>query len=126
MKFCELCENMYYIGINADDSNKLQYYCRNCNNVDDKISTDGGCILQTRFKQEEQKFNHMVNKYTKLDPTLPRMFNMDCPNEQCKSNVDKSKKNPEIVYMRYDNNNLKYLYICTLCDTTWKTNDNTV
>ena len=65
-----------------------------------------------------------MNKYTKLDPSLPRMHNMDCPNPNCNSNKEGNKSKPEIVYLRYDDNNLKYLYICTVCDTTWKTNDN--
>ena len=52
---------------------------------------------------------------------------MDCPNVQCKSNEsdkesDKEKKKPEIVYMRYDDDNMKYLYMCVECDYVWKTN----
>jgi aspartate carbamoyltransferase regulatory subunit len=65
----------------------------------------------------------MINKYTKLDPTLPRMHNIDCPNVGCTTNKEGSTEKTEIVYLRYDDANLKYLYICTTCDTTWKTND---
>jgi len=28
MHFCNVCSNMYYIRINADNPNKLVYYCR--------------------------------------------------------------------------------------------------
>ena len=31
------------------------------------------------------------------------------------------KPNREIVFMKYDNKNLKYLYMCSVCKTTWKT-----
>jgi DNA-directed RNA polymerase subunit M/transcription elongation factor TFIIS len=121
MKFCKNCSNMYYIGVDATDSNKLTYYCRFCKHKDETITEESICVLDTQFKRGEQKFNHIINKYTKLDPTLPRIYNIKCPNSECKTNV--SDKQAEIIYLRYDDNNLKYLYICSDCDTTWKTND---
>jgi len=76
--------------------------------------------METQFKKSEQKFNHIVNQYTKLDPTLPRMYNMKCPNANCNTNLVDSGKPAEVIYMRYDDANLKYLYICVECDTIWK------
>lgn len=123
MKFCVKCDNMYYIGISVDDPNQLTYYCRNCKHKDETITEEGVCVLNNQLKKGEQKFNHIINQYTKLDPTLPRIYNMKCPNTECKTNKDETKK-AEIIYIRYDDNNLKYLYMCTECDTTWKTNEN--
>ncbi len=123
MKFCQQCDNMYYIGINAEDPNKLTYYCRNCKYVDETITEEGVCVLNTQFTQNEEKFNHIINKYTKLDPTLPRIYNVHCPNAECITNKDEPKKATEVIYLRYDDDNLKYVYICTDCNTTWKTND---
>lgn len=123
MKFCAQCDNMYYLGLSEANANRLQYYCRNCKHVDDTTSTDGGCILDTQFKQSEQQVMHIVNKYTKFDPTLPRVYNIRCPNAECASNTAEEQKNPEVVYIRYNDNDLKYLYICTTCDATWKTNN---
>lgn len=71
MKFCNHCSNMLYISINEDDTNKLIYYCRNCGEKDESITEEGICVLNTQLKKGEQKFNHIINKYTKLDPTLP-------------------------------------------------------
>lgn len=124
MKFCEKCDNMYYIGISVDDPNKLTYYCRNCKHKDNTITEEGVCVLNTQLKRGEQKFNHIINKYTKLDPTLPRIYNVKCPNAECKTNASEHKTPAEVIYVRYDDDNLKYLYICSDCDTTWKTNDN--
>ncbi len=122
MKFCTECQNMYYISIDETDTNQLNYYCRFCGHKDDQITTqdmqDRVVVLKTQLKKSEQKFNHMVNKYTKYDPTLPRKNNIKCPNEKC--NVSSS----EIIYLRYDDENMKYLYICENCDFTWKTDDN--
>ena len=132
MKFCTVCENMYYISIDEKDSNKLSYYCRNCGHVDDQITEEGVCILNTQLKKGDQKFNHIINQYTKLDPTLPRIYNVPCPNAQCSINLAKTGStgaaagatdSAEVIYMRYDDVNMKYLYICTTCDTVWKTND---
>jgi hypothetical protein len=114
---------MYYIGINPDDPNKLTYYCRNCRHVDETITEEGVCVLNTQLKKGEQKFNHIINKYTKMDPTLPRMYNVLCPNPECVTNTTSEKKPTEVIYVRYDDDNLKYLYICVECDTTWKTNE---
>ncbi len=121
MKFCVKCENMYYLGINSEDPNKLSYYCRHCGYVDETITEEGICILDTKIQKSEQKFSHIINKYTKLDPTLPRIYNMKCPNVECKTNKDENL-NSEIIYVRYDNNNLKYIYICSTCDTNWLSN----
>ena len=125
MKFCVECSNMYYIGINENNSNQMIYYCRNCGHTDSTITNESLCVLKTQLKKGGQTFNHIINKYTKLDPTLPRIYNIPCSNPQCLTNdSDESKRSPrEIIYMRYDDNNMKYVYICTTCDAKWTTND---
>ena len=123
MHFCSKCNNMYYIRIDPDDSNKLVYYCRNCGNEDDSLAGENICILKTQNKQSEQSFSHIINKYTKLDPTLPRVNNILCPNKECETNNEKAKeKAKEILSLRYDDTNMKYVYLCSTCDTVWKTN----
>jgi len=115
---------MLYISINEADTNKLIYYCRNCGEKDESITEEGVCVLNTQLKKGEQKFNHIINKYTKLDPTLPRIYNVKCPNTDCKSNIDSAAGPCEVIYIRYDDDNLKYLYLCAECDNIWKTDDN--
>tara|TARA_B100001287_G_scaffold276862_1_gene290302 strand:+ start:41916 stop:42263 length:348 start_codon:yes stop_codon:yes gene_type:complete len=113
---------MYYIGINEKNPNSLNHYCRNCGYVDNTNIDENSCILTNNIKKGEQKYNHIINEYTKLDPTLPRVYNIKCPNVNCETNTESDKKT-EIIYIRYDEDNLKYLYLCPSCDTTWKTND---
>ena len=60
-----------------------------------------------------------VNEYTKMDPTLPRIANMPCPNANCKTNKQGDKSEQDVIYMRYDNSNLKYIYICQCCESSW-------
>ena len=129
MHFCSICQNMYYISIDANDSNKLVYYCRNCgyldNNNGKSISTSQNIfITQTNLKKKEQEFGHIINQYTKLDPTLPRVNNVLCPNDDCLTNTEPDKNLKEIIIIRYDDKNMKYISLCSTCDTVWKTEDN--
>jgi len=113
---------MYYIMIDSKDSNKLSYYCRNCGNEDKSIALDNVCVSKTFIKKNEKTFNHIINKYTKLDPTLPRINTILCPNQDCLTN--KTEKEREIIYIRYDDTNMKYIYLCSTCDNVWQINDN--
>ena len=122
MHFCSNCQNMYYIRINSDDPNKLVYYCRNCGNEDTSLVIDKVCVSKMQIKKNEQSFNHIINKYTKLDPTLPRINTILCPNTECATNT--KGKEREIIYIRYDDTNMKYVYLCSECDTVWNTNVN--
>ena len=124
MKFCVNCDNMYYIGVDVDNPNKITYYCRNCKHKDETITEEGLCVLNTQLRKGEQNFSHIVNKYTKMDPTLPRIYNMKCPNSDCITNKEGTDKPAEIIYLRYDDVNLKYVYVCVNCDIVWKTNEN--
>ena len=123
MKFCENCGNMYYIRLKGlKENNSLLHYCRKCGNEDTNVSDDNVIVSKTNLKKEEQNFNHIINEYTKLDPTLPRISNIDCPNKECITNKDQEIK-PEIIYIRYDNINMKYLYLCSHCDKVWNFNE---
>jgi DNA-directed RNA polymerase subunit M/transcription elongation factor TFIIS len=112
---------MYYIRINSDDPNKLVYYCRKCGNEDKLLGTENVCVSKTQLKKSEQTFSHIINKYTKLDPTLPRVSNILCPEASCVTNTSDTPR--EIIYIRYDDSNMKYVYLCSHCDTTWQTNN---
>lgn len=121
MHFCSQCQNMYYISIDTDNPNKLVYYCRNCGNKDSSISISNVTVSKVQLKKSEQEFSHIINKYTKLDPTLPRINKILCPNSECTTNTDDIPR--EIIYIRYDDINMKYVYLCSTCNAIWKTED---
>jgi DNA-directed RNA polymerase subunit M/transcription elongation factor TFIIS len=111
---------MYYIKITEDDENKLTYYCRNCGYVDEsETSTENTCIIDTDFTKNTANYSHIINKYTKYDPTLPKITNLKCANADCETNVKNIPS--DIIYIRVDDDNLKYVYLCTVCDNSWKT-----
>lgn len=152
---------MYYIRLT--DTNGIVYYCRNCGHEDDHITIDNVVVSHTSLKSGKNQYAHVVNKYTKLDPTLPRISTILCPNTECPCNRN---HNPtqyadraaivgveeeaisgaatgagaatgttvgtvgagaddavprEVIYLRYDDINMKYIYLCAVCNTIWNT-----
>ena len=125
MEFCSKCDNMYYIKLTQADGNSLIYYCRNCGNEDNNFNKDNLCILSTQNDMNtDNKQSNVINKYTKLDPTLPRIYNIPCPNPSCPTHRETDPVSPEVIYIRYDKQNLNFVYLCTHCDKTWLSNKN--
>ena len=122
MQFCSKCDNMYYLSLSKENENNLIYYCRNCGNTDDSTTIENTCVSKTHINYSGKNYNNIINEYTKLDPTLPRINNIKCPNNQCKSNLDKENTPQEVLYIRYDDINMKYIYICAVCSSQWNTN----
>jgi len=113
---------MYYIRLDSENPNKLVYYCRNCGNEDDTLTVENVSVSKTQITRSNQKFAHIINKYTKLDPTLPRINKIKCPNGDCETNKSEGAER-EIIYIRYDDVNMNYVYLCSTCDTVWKTDE---
>jgi DNA-directed RNA polymerase subunit M/transcription elongation factor TFIIS len=163
---------MYYIRLSEEDPNSIVYYCRNCGHENKNITLDSVTISRTNFKGSKQKYNSIINKYTKMDPTLPRINTIKCPNQACKSNEEHEHKETsrtrppsesrkskasvgaaadavvpsvaagvdvipveeqeggagggtttdrEIIYLRYDDVNMNFVYLCPVCDSVWNT-----
>ena len=157
MHFCTVCGNMYYIRLT--DTNSIVYYCRNCGQEDDTITIDNLVVSRTCLQQTATTHANIVNKYTKLDPTLPRISTIQCPNSECPCNrnhnptqfadratlLGSNEANQanqanqaneanqsneaneadavprEVIYLRYDDIRLKYIYLCAVCNTIWNT-----
>jgi len=114
---------MYYIRLSEEDPNSIVYYCRNCGHENKNISLDSVTISKTNFKHSKQKYNAIINKYTKMDPTLPRINTIKCPNQSCDSNEagKEREREREVIYLRYDDINMNFVYMCSTCDTVWNT-----
>jgi DNA-directed RNA polymerase subunit M/transcription elongation factor TFIIS len=37
--------------------------------------------------------------------------------------LESEQTNREVIYIRYDDTNMKYVYLCVHCDTTWRTDN---
>lgn len=132
MHFCTECGNMYYLRLIKDEETQedgLIYYCRNCGHEDKSLVSNLNNLYVSKTDVEvSANYKNKINKYTKRDPTLPRINTVNCPNVDCGSNKiietkdDEShkEKEKEILYIRYDDKNMKYVYLCAVCDTVWE------
>ena len=119
MRFCEFCDNMLYVTITQEKD--LQFYCKNCNNrVTEKKENGSICVIDDNKIDDSTKYSMYINKYIKYDPTLPRVNNIECVNKECGGR--KANKENEVIYLKYDFVNMKYLYYCCHCEEFWKAN----
>ena len=129
MNFCSKCDNMYYISIfdekNSDDIKKstLIYYCKNCGNKDTTLDQHNICVSKSTINNKKQIVIGNINEYTKYDPTLPRINTIKCPNDNCQTNNKENPEEREIIYIRVDDINKKYIYLCSTCNFTWNLNN---
>lgn len=125
--FCKNCDNMLVTKIQmgdardeADESeadtpstigSTLVRYCRNCNySMEEPQKTKS--VYHSNFNLDTIKREHVVNKYTAYDNTLPKAQGIKCPNDNCPV---KSRKS-DIRYIKYDDNSMKYIYMCLDCN----------
>ena len=118
MEFCKLCDNMLYIKREVtDEQDKLINYCKNCSNsVELKSDNKSILIFENNYEKEKINYKLFINTYSKYDPTLPRVNNLVCPNAKC---TKKKNQDNEVIYIKYDNENMKYLYYCVYCEEFW-------
>jgi len=90
--------------------NKILYYCRCCNNEYPNLHKDNSCLFSINYNTENIKKNSFINKYMYDDITLPNAEGIKCPNSNCPA-----KAKPNIKYIQYDKDNMKYIYICMDC-----------
>ncbi len=89
MKFCPKCGSLYFLKKASD--NTLLYDCRNCGNTEPRDTSDN-CIFQSDIEGSDHMTNQMSqNPYVIRDPTLPRLSNVKCINDQCLTNSQDSQ-----------------------------------
>ena len=117
---CPICE--YYMPLTQDPKSTtekagdLYRVCRNCGHTENQKQ---GLVMETVIQgQSSEAYKVFLNEFTKEDPRLPHVKNLQCPNESCKSRTKQAE--PDILYIKYDKENMKYIYICTVCDFSWR------
>ncbi len=78
-------------------------------------------VLETNFRSGSRASGAgagiTVNDYTKMDPTLPHVNTIRCPNGGCPSNTGTVEK--DVIYIKSDAVNLKFQYVCAHCPAQW-------
>ena len=112
IRFCPTCR--YYLFLQSG-TNTLQRVCRNCGYIEN--DEKGGLVMETSSVTEDG-YKILVNEFTRYDVRLPHIVKtLKCPEPACKTN--KGEGESDILYIKYDPTNLKYLYICTSCGYQW-------
>ena len=115
LNFCKQCDMKldFYI----DDDSKLYLGCKVCGNKEEHTGTS--CIYNNDYEIDLSQIINQ-NKFIQEDITLPSIKNnqnLKCPNEKCEST--QGKKPTDILYIKYDNEAMKFSYICKHCKQTW-------
>ena len=121
MEFCSTCGNIYYVRL-SDTSDSLTYYCRCCGNTDltrQQVVVTANTALSAK---KDKSYHHLINQYTKFDPTNPHITTIPCPSEDCPSIIDPAKFPTDVVHLRYDDKRMLYVNICVHCDVVWSCN----
>jgi DNA-directed RNA polymerase subunit M/transcription elongation factor TFIIS len=125
MEFCPVCNNLLYF---TTAEGTVQKYCKNCdyksNTEDTILDKTNSLIYERHIKEQPINYDFIVNDYTKNDPTLPRNENIICPNQNCKSNNKNNPEKRDVRYIKYDEERMKFIYICAVCDTRWRSTHN--
>ena len=118
--FCQECHNMTFIYL--DENKELIHYCKACSKSE-SFQDESLCIYSMDFREFDTSEVINRNKYITQDITLPKIENnpnIKCTNEECKS--IEGDINSSVTYIKYDAENMKYIYICNHCGQKWKNN----
>jgi hypothetical protein len=74
------------------------------------------CVIDSNYVDDFHK--QYLSPYIAYDPTLPRTSNIPCINKTCQKPASKPQ---EVIYVKYDVTNMKFLYYCCHCGMFWKT-----
>jgi len=120
MDFCDFCNNMYYIKETEEKS--LVFYCKNCGSQKD-ISSENDInskkIMSTDYEAANSKYLQYLNPDIIHDHTIPHVNNVICANKDCSKDPDVGN---DVMYIKYDNTGIKYIYHCVHCKHFWTNN----
>jgi len=127
MNFCPKCENYLYLEqaseevTNASGVTEKRYFlnrrCRTCGY--NEVDVQGGLVNETIVQERASEgYKILLNEFTRQDPTLPHVNTLPCPNTAtCKSYKGTPR---DVIIIKYDAQNMKFLYICNVCGEQWR------
>jgi DNA-directed RNA polymerase subunit M/transcription elongation factor TFIIS len=98
------------------EANKLTRVCRNCGHQEEEGT--GGLIVEKLVQEKSSEgYKVLLNEFTRLDNTYPHTKMLKCPNGARGSNGGAER---DVIYLKYDTMNLKFVYICNVCGEQWR------
>jgi hypothetical protein len=128
LRFCPKCQ--YYLSLKGNMASLngtvvAHLKCTNCGFTEpfEPKTAEEALILETQFRSGSSAGGAAsgitLNAYTLLDPTLPHVSTIPCPNTTCPSQADAARR--DVAYIKTDPRNMKFQYICAVagCGATW-------
>jgi DNA-directed RNA polymerase subunit M/transcription elongation factor TFIIS len=102
----------------VEDGAAMERICKNCQYIEK--DTEGGLIKEVIIGGGASVKKKILddNEFIQYDPTLPHVDNIKCPSNECPTNSGTEK--PDVIYIKYDQEAMKFLYICNVCNNRWK------
>jgi DNA-directed RNA polymerase subunit M/transcription elongation factor TFIIS len=98
-----------------DNKNSVYFICNNCGNSE-KIPNN--TIIIKKTKEKNTKSDLIIDAEDILNaPYLPITRNYVCPNKNCESHKEKSKR--EATFIRLPDS-FTIQYVCNACQISWK------
>jgi hypothetical protein len=97
---------------------RVFYKCFCCQTEEYNTLNGSICISKNTFQKQDASYVAYLNEHALNDPTLPCTRVITCQNSDC---TKKENQDNEIVYIKYDQLNLKYIYRCRHCKHIWTT-----
>ena len=118
--FCGECQNMTYLYL--DEDKNLIHHCKACQKSE-PFTGKNNCIYSIDFRKYDKSESINHNPYITHDVTLPKIegnSNIKCTNDECETITE--GKESSVTYIKYDLEDMKYIYICNHCGQKWKNN----
>jgi DNA-directed RNA polymerase subunit M/transcription elongation factor TFIIS len=136
MNFCPKCENLLVLeqGSNeittpSGEKQKTYFLNRICNYCNySEVDNKGGLVNETIVQERASEgYKILLNEFTRQDATLPHVSTLPCPNTTGDPSIGKaicpthSSNTPrDVIIIKYDAQNMKFLYICNVCGEQWR------
>ena len=118
--YCKHCP--YNINIKGQDQSHVGGDAASTAYSPSNSSTFNPCLYRSNYSYNHPLYySSIVNEYTFDDPTLP-CVSVPCPIKTCPSATD-STLVPETMYVRFNDQDMRYLYLCKHCRHCWSINN---
>jgi DNA-directed RNA polymerase subunit M/transcription elongation factor TFIIS len=112
MRFCEVCDNA--TALRSSDEGKavlVCHYCGHSKELEELVRDSGGSFVVSSSDHSDSTsmYAHYLTPAIFSDPTLPKTRDVACP-DAC---------GREVIYIKYDSANMRYLFVCTKCRKAW-------
>lgn len=120
MNFCETCGNMLYMNVRPGDDGVpvLSCACKSCGSSSELGAEKCSAALFTSdYSDDHLAYKQYMSPHISHDPTLPHADNIECINPDCSRQTEEPR---DVIFVKYDRKNLKFLYHCCYCKEFWK------